>query len=88
MSILNIRFQFFLLKEILSKFTNNKVTYTTSIIIILKDTILRSTISDYFENEPDGRLTAWVYPLPRYEKRYPSGKTLPQWQIYLPQILK
>ena len=25
---------------------------------------------------------------PRYEKRYPSGKTLPQWQIYLPQILK
>ena len=27
-----------------------------------KDTILRSTINDYFENEPVGRLTAWVYP--------------------------
>ena len=30
----------------------------------IKDTILRSTISDYFENEPDGRLTARVYPPP------------------------
>ena len=26
----------------------------------VKDTILRSTINDYFENEPDERLTAWV----------------------------
>ena len=52
-----------------------------------KDTILRSTINDYFENEPVGRLTAWVYP-PRYEKRYPWSKTLPLEQIYLPQILK
>ena len=49
-------------------------------IDITKDTILRSTINDYFENEPDGRLTAWVNP--------PLRKTLPQWQIYLPQILK
>ena len=29
---------------------------------LTKDTILRSTINDYFENEPVGRLTAWVYP--------------------------
>ena len=58
-----------------------------SYILVTKDTILRSTINDYFENEPVGRLTAWVYP-PRYEKRYPWSKTLPLEQIYLPQILK
>ena len=34
-----------------------------------KDTILRSTINDYFENRPDGRLTAWV--LPRITKMLP-----------------
>ena len=33
-----------------------------SYILVTKDTILRSTINDYFENEPVGRLTAWVYP--------------------------
>ena len=42
---------------------------------VSKDTILRSTINDYFENEPYGRLTAWVYPpAPQLPK------TLPLWQ--------
>ena len=54
-----------------------------------KDTILRSTINDYFENEPDGRLTAWVYPRPpSYQKRYLCGKMVPLWQIYFLQFLK
>ena len=30
------------------------------LIVKLKDTILRSTINDYFKNEPDGRLTTWL----------------------------
>ena len=42
----------------------------------LKDTILRSTINDYFENGPDARITAWVYPR--------ATKTLPLWQNATP----
>ena len=39
----------------------------------IKDTILRSTINDYFENGPDGRLTAWVYPRYLCDKMLPSS---------------
>ena len=42
----------------------NEVKLKGMFTLEIKDTILRSTINDYLENEPDGRLTAWVYPPP------------------------
>ena len=44
----------------LTTFPELRLRQSFQIMDITKDTILRSTINDYFENEPDGRLTAWV----------------------------
>ena len=57
-----------------------KIYFFIITFVASKDTILGSTINDYFENGSNGRLTAWVYP--------PITKTLSLKQIYLPQILK
>ena len=60
---------------VLKSFFGSLTIYGDSERDVIKDTILRSTINEYFENEPDGRLTDRVTKnATLVAKRYPSGR--------------